>query len=223
MKTNANVAYTDEGDSRGAFPLFMNARVDSNSQRSQKIRGKDRIRHKKTGQSLMEFSPTHEMGHMLNYLLVKERYRAMKDKKFQQIDPKTGERISRGQAIVNALKMHSTADELVDQVLKETMPEEEYKKIVRYQDDQDKADAKNPAHKSGQINFRLSKLGETGKNRGYTTQYASTAAVEFFANAFEDVYQNGKSARKTSKKLVQLYKQKMKDYKEENKRKLGED
>ena len=70
--------------------------------------------------------------------------------------------------------------------------------------------------KKGMINLRASKLGASGKNKGYTTDYGATNASEFFAEAFADVYQNGEDAREASKKLVQLYEEEMKKAKAAN-------
>ena len=61
-------------------------------------------------------------------------------------------------------------------------------------------------HVAGQINTSSSKLDK----KGITTDYGATNAQETFAEAFSDVYQYGKNARKASIEIVKNYERKAK-------------
>ena len=78
-----------------------------------------------------------------------------------------------------------------------------------------------------QINLKASKLGpqlvplgkynEKGREyakftKGHTSDYGTENASEFFAEAFADVYQHGKNARKASIELVKAYEKEFKEY-----------
>ena len=163
----------------------------------------------------LPFTGNHELGHMLNYLLIKEKNRGIKN------DEK------RENKNIEDAEFHITADKLVEKALKRTMPKRDYDRLVRYKENSLGEDeewdnsvqlgenevweskAKDPAHKKGQINLNASGLSEIG----YTTKYGASSASEFFAEAFADVYRNGKTARRTSIELVKIYEEEMKKYK----------
>ena len=196
------------------FPLYMNPETDSNTEEGRKLREARFPKEDVESRRITDLPNTgnHEMGHMLNYLLIKEKNRGLR---FDKRRKKNNEDAHFG----------ITANNLIDQALKLTMSEDEYKRLVRYQEDSlgkneewdnsvqlgenEEWDSKDtdPAHKKGQINLAAS--GLSGK---YTTKYGTFSAGEFFAEAFADVYRNGKSARPTSIQLVKLYEQEMKKY-----------
>jgi hypothetical protein len=172
----------------------------------------------------LDYAANHELGHMLNYELIKERNRnkGTKEKSREQLNKEDS-------------RYHITANKLVERALQDTMKPEDFAKLVRYDEDSLKDDeewdpndklekdeewlTEDPTerYKAGQINLKASGLGASKGNRGYTTDYGATNAAEFFAEAFADVYQNGKDARPTSIRLVQLYEEEMKKAKEKNK------
>ena len=194
-------------DSEG-FPLVMNAKTDAPGEIGKKRRA-DRNKGRVTSNrhaAELEYSGNHEMGHMLNFLLVKE-----KNRKKSFTDRLLANR--------EDFDYQLTANDLVDRALQATMPKEEYEKLVRYEKDQPKRKGDTTAHKAGQINFSANKLGGTKDNRGYTSSYGATDANEFFAEAFADVYRNGKEARPTSIELVKLYEAEMAKAKGKNKKK----
>ena len=150
----------------------------------------------------MEFSGNHELGHMLNYDLVK-RINANKWKSTQSNE--------------EDMTYHITADKLVRQALKKSMSEEEYDNLVTYDRDStedDKDESGNRIYfKRGQINLKASGLGGNAKKQGHTSAYGATNAAEFFAEAFADVYAHGKNARQASIELVKAYEKEFAKYK----------
>ena len=245
MSTSPTYLYSDEaeqykkavnGDMKryyrmSAFPLRMNSEFDEV--------GKDKFREERnelnfgTNRSAaeLEYSGNHEMGHMLNFLLFKERYRNLD----------STERTKKNK---EDYRFSLSASKLVERALEKTMKPEDFQKLVRYQEDslgEDEAWDPNdklgegeewvtkdsdPRHKAGQIDLKASGLGGTRENRGHTSAYGATSSAEFFAEAFADVYRNGKEARPASIELVKLYEKNMKYFKEKNagkKRKLSEE
>ena len=225
MSTSPNLLYNDEASNplergQGAFPIRMNSQTDAVGEKARKKR--ERLEAKEmesNSQSAeMEYSGNHEMGHMLNYLLVKEKYRHLS----------RGKRADESQ---EDFHFYITAHELVEKALQETMDPKDYKNLVRYKEstlapneawdpkvqlDEGEEwvtkDDEEP-HKAGMINFKASNLGGKKGDRGFTSGYGATNAAEFFAEAFADVYRNGTDARPTSIRLVQLYEERMKQYK----------
>ncbi len=184
----------------------------------------------------LDYAANHELGHMLNYELIKELNKSKSGK--NQVDPETGKSIPRTSERFKAnredARYHITASRLVEQALRDTMSPEDFAKLVRYEEDSLGEDEEwdpgvqlgedeewvtkdtDERFKKGQINLKASGLGATKNNRGYTTDYGATNAAEFFAEAFADVYQNGKDARPASIRLVQLYEEEMKNAQKAN-------
>ena len=207
MSTAPNALYRDEltGGKDAAFLLFMNSQIDAAGEDAKREREQlDKKHMRKNAQSAeMEYAGNHEMGHMLNYLLVKEKFRKNGfSKRLKLID----DDVTHG----------TTAGDLVDRALKASMPEEEYNRLVRYEDDQDVDTKDSTAHKKRQIDLKASGLAGGKNSRGYTSKYGATDATEFFAEAFADVYRNGKEARPVSIKLVKLYEEEMAKAKKAN-------
>ena len=232
MATGHNTSYSPDN----GYDLRLNAEVEGSSNEARKDRQEINENATKKYGTTLDYAANHELGHMLNFDLVKELYRKKSDKR--QIDPKTGKEIAgtseREKANQHDMLYNITAARLVEQALKETMPKEEFAKLVRYEEDSLGLDEMwDPKVQLGeneewvtedtdqfflnnQINLKASGLGATEGNRGYTTKYGATNASEFFAEAFADVYQNGADARPTSIRLVQLYEEEMKKAKAAN-------
>ena len=201
------------------FPLNINAELEGTGEENRQRRQKINERLAKERGTTLDFAANHEMGHMLNFLLVKEQNRN-KD----------------GRHALNQkdFRYHITASRLVEQALKNTMSEDDFNNLTRYKEDSlENDEIWDPNQKlaadeewetsdkdleqrflTDQINLSASDLAK----KGYTTEYGATNAAEFFAEAFADVYQNGKEARKTSIELVKLYEAEMKKAKEANKK-----
>ena len=81
----------------------------------------------------------------------------------------------------------------------EVMSPEERQGLVYHQHTRD-------SHVAGQINLDKSKLDK----KGHTTWYGVTSPAEMFAEAFADVYQYGKKARKASIAILKAYERKAK-------------
>ena len=206
-----------------AFPLRMNSKMDAVGEKARKNReDADARQMKNHSQSAeKEYSGNHELGHMLNYLLVKERYRNLGH----------GKRLDKNE---EDFHFQITAHELVEQALKDTMDPDAFNSLTRYKESTlAPHEARNPGaplgedeewgtkddekpHKRDMINFKASNLGGKEGDRGYTSGYGASSAAEFFAEAFADVYRNGTEARPTSIRLVQLYEEKMAEYKKLN-------
>ena len=227
MSTSPTYFYPDEAITHdeiglGTFPLRMNSKMDARGDSARRKREKlDAMELMNNTQSAeKEYSGNHELGHMLSYLLVKERYR--------HLGRGSGKRADK---LEEDFHYNITAHELVEQALRETMDPDEYAKLVRYKEstlapneewdmseplgeDQEwvTKDNEDP-HKEGWINFKASNLGGKKGSRGYTSGYGASSAGEFFAEAFADVYRNGEEARPTSIRLVQLYEDRMARYK----------
>ena len=96
---------------------------------------------------------------------------------------------------------HVQEGKFVDEALnqEEVMSPQERQRLVRHNHTRNN-------HQTGQINLNKSKLDK----KGHTTWYGVTNAGEFFAEAFADVYQNGKKARKASIAILKAYERKAK-------------
>ncbi len=222
MSTSPSTTYKEDTDSqysdnsfKGSFPLRMNPYWDADSDAARQVRTERSNSPEVSGGKTtdLSFAGNHEMGHMLNFLLVKEINRNL-------------EGDARKKANNDDFHYDITADKIVERALEKTMSKDDFEGLVRYTDDNEVKTDDNPVHKRGQIDLRKSGLGATANDKGYTSKYGSTNAAEFFAEAFADVYQNGEEARKTSIELVKLYKKNMKYYKALNKGKkldLSED
>lgn len=221
--------------SRYGHDLSINADVEGSSNEARKQRRE--MNQYMTDQygTTLDYAANHELGHMLNYELIKELNKNKSGE--NQVDPNTGRGIhgtsERYKANKEDARYHITANRLVEQALKDTMSAEDFAKLVRYKEDSLADDEmwdstelgadeewvtedNGQRFKKGQINLEASGLGATKDNRGYTTRYGATNAAEFFAEAFADVYQNGNAARPTSIRLVQLYEKNMKYIKAKN-------
>ncbi len=138
----------------------------------------------------IHFSGTHELGHVLAPTLIDEE------------DP------------FDAFDMHTSGKqetEIMESVFKnqDIMPEKDYKKLQRYtKDEQEKSENvwQKPRLLEGTIHTEKNKLYA----KGYTSKYGMAAPDEFFAEAFHDVYANGKKARKASIATVQEYEERQK-------------
>ena len=128
-----------------------------------------------TTQKSLDYTGTHELGHVLNSLLLNPKNEKDAD---------------------NDWHYNITADSIVDSALKKTMPKEEYNKLKRYK----KTSYKN-RYKRGQIDLRGSSLFM----KGYTSWYGGSNAAEFFAEAFADVYSHGENAKPVSIEVVKEY------------------
>ena len=203
--------------------LQLNAGLEGSSNEARKKRRDVNEELTKRYGTTLDYAANHELGHMLNYELIKElnRNKGTKEKSRHQLNKEDA-------------RYHITANRLVEQALKDTMDPEDFKKLVRYEEDSLGEDEEwdpgvqlgedeewvtkdtDERFKKGQINLKASGLGATKNNRGYTTDYGATNAAEFFAEAFADVYQNGKDARPASIRLVQLYEEEMKNAQKAN-------
>ena len=223
-------------ESDAGHPLNFNSDIEGSSNEARKRRQK--INQNLSGMhgTTLDYVANHELGHMLNFELIKELNKKKSSK--NEVDPKTGKEIraSNERRLANRKDYNYsiTSARLVEQALKDTMPEEDFKKLVRYQenslgddeewdpsvqlgeDEEWVTDDTNQYFLKDQIDLKASGLGATKDNRGYTTEYGATNAGEFFAEAFADVYQNGADARPTSIRLVQLYEEEMKKAKAAN-------
>ena len=199
------------------YPLLINAELEGTGEENRLNRQEINERLVQQRATTLDFAANHELGHMLNYLLVKEQNRK-----------ETG----RHELNTKDFRYHITANRLVEQALKNTMSADEFNNLARYKEDslendeiwdpnQKLADDEEWATSDkdmdqrflkDQINLSASGLAE----KGYTTEYGATNAAEFFAEAFADVYQNGKEARKASIELVKLYEAEMRKAKKAN-------
>ena len=134
-----------------------------------------------TTQASLDYTGTHELGHVLNSLL---------------LDPHDEEKADYDWS------NNITADSIVDAALKKTMSAKEYKKLKRY-----KKDNKEKNRLKGQIDLKGSKLYK----KGHTSRYGQTNAAEFFAEAFADVYSHGEKAKPVSIALVREYEARRKE------------
>ena len=89
-----------------------------------------------------------------------------------------------------------TANSIVDKALKKVLSRFSYKSLKRY-----KRNSKDGKNRKGQIKMKNNDFWL----KGITSRYGTTDASEFFAEAFSDVYQNGKNAKKTSIAVVKEY------------------
>ena len=126
-----------------------------------------------TNQTSMDYTPTHELGHTLNSLLLNDKNIELADKDWAH---------------------HVTANKVVEEALRQTMKEEEFKNLKRYKESKGE-------HLYGQIDLSGSKL----RKKGYTSRYGETSASEFFAEAFADVYSHGADAKPVSIAVVKEY------------------
>ena len=130
---------------------------------------------------------THEMGHVLSSLLITE-----------------GSDIDR----IIQWNTHVIDDDVLKTALSDesVMPKDEFEKIKYHKD----AGANSAGRwLPGQIDTVASELGTETKQQ-YTSTYGSQSAAEFVAEAFHDVYANGKKARKASVAVVKEYEKRQK-------------
>ena len=168
-------------------PLYYNSTIDS-------MGWWGRMKHKLfqkgnkwfgiTNQSDMEYTGTHELGHVLNSLL---------------LNPKNSD------DAYNDWSYSITADKIVQAALKKVMSKEEFKKLKRFKENDSKKE-----HLRGQLDLKGSNLYK----KGHTSRYGQKNATEFFAEAFADVYTHGKNARPASIAVVQEYESRYKEMKE---------
>ena len=134
-----------------------------------------------TTQKSLDYTGTHELGHVLNSLLLDDESEKSADYDWDY---------------------SITSDIIVDKALKQTMSPKEYKKLKRFKrDDEEKHTL------MGQIDLKGSNLYK----KGYTSRYGMTSANEFFAEAFADVYGHGKDAKPVSIAVVREYESQMKE------------
>ena len=212
---NSNYYDPEQNNQSLGSKISLNADVEGDNDRSRVRRQNMNKILSENYDTTLDYVANHELGHVLNYALIKEINK---------------NKANRDDLNSEDMAYHITANRLVEQALKATMSEEDFAKLVRYgdnslEDDEtwdpnDKLEEGNEWATPGiekmkgrfqknQINLAASGLSGTDGQRGYTTAYGATNAAEFFAEAFADVYQNGKAARPTSIKLVQLYEEEM--------------
>ena len=201
-----------QADISQMFPLYLSSKTDAAGKEAADMRKKlDRSAAlTKSFAADAEYSGNHELGHMLNFDLVKR-------KNWHEGDPQKENK--------KDMTYNITADKLVDTALKNTLSEDEYKNLVRYDRNSTKDDKDEKGNrlyfKKGQINLKASKLGPQMEHlgdkkvrftKGHTSKYGTDNASEFFAEAFADVYQHGKNARKASIELVKAYEKEFENY-----------
>ena len=126
-----------------------------------------------------DFAGTHEMGHVLASLL-----------------PHSGSRTT------DLLDENSAKyeDEILQEVIKnKNVMTDEQKSSIRYH--KEDGNYKGLPFRKGQIDTKNSKFFENK----LTSEYGSSHAAEFFAEAFHDVYSSGKDAKPISKEIVKEY------------------
>ena len=128
-----------------------------------------------TTQADMSYTPTHELGHTLNSLLLNPNNEDDADDDWDN---------------------HKTASSIVEKALEQTMPPEEFNQLKRY---------KKTNKKKGRIRNQLDLSGSNLYKKGYTSRYGQTTASEFFAEAFADVYSHGADAKPVSIAVVKEY------------------
>ncbi len=201
-----------EGDVSHMFPLFLSSETDAVGKEAAENRAYGDLHAAafNTHAADSEYSGNHELGHMLNFDLVRR---------------KNWDRADSYKRNKTDMTYHITADRLVEQALKNTLSEEEFGSLERYDRDSTKKDVDEKGNriyfKKGQINLKASNLGpqkvHLGGNRyrytkGHSSKYGTTNASEFFAEAFADVYQHGRNARKASIELVKAYEAEFQHY-----------
>ena len=219
MATGLNYRFRQgTSDTHHMFPLYMSSETDAvGEQAAEKRKRMDKIAAAtKSHAADSEYSGNHELGHMLNFDLIKR-------KNWQE---------NRGDwENKRDMRYNITADQLVDEALSKTLSKDEYENLVRYDRDSNKNDKDEKGNqiyfKKNQINLKASKLGPQLVSRGkfdkngleypeyttgHTSDYGTESASEFFAEAFADVYQHGKNARKASIELVKAYEKEFKKY-----------
>ena len=178
---NSLITVMSAGTTRGGTEpggLTYNASIDSMSFWGRMKRKLFSSVNKKFGittQASLDYTGTHELGHVLNSLL---------------LNPKNAD------AADDDWEYNITANSIVDTALKNVMLPEEYKKLKRHK----KNNAKKK-WKRNQLNLSKSNLYK----KGYTSRYGETNASEFFAEAFADVYSRGENARPVSIAVVKEY------------------
>ena len=145
---------------------------------------------KKAGHSAAEeeYDGTHELGHVLNSLLLDPNDRDAAEEDWEN---------------------NTTANEIVSNVL--TTGEKDpisHQKLLKDPNSlvKHRATNKNKGIVAGQIDLKKSGL----KKKGMTSGYGEANAAEFFAEAFADVYNHGNKARPASIALVKEYEERRK-------------
>ncbi|MBQ6596518.1 MAG: hypothetical protein IJH79_03105, partial [Lentisphaeria bacterium] len=144
----------------------------------------ERTKHRQADQTTRRYNApntnyagTHELGHGLASLL-----------------PNTGNKLQ------NFIDQNTGVNEndIIQTVSEKVLDDREKKELKKY-------------HKNKNINgIQVLKNQIDTKNshffeNGHTSKYGSTAPVEMFAEAFQDVYANGKNAKKMSMEIVKEY------------------
>ena len=176
---------SEEGSAGGRDKIVLsyNAHMDRKGPEGEKEREKYRkedLQIRRYNAPNTNYAGTHELGHGLASLLPNSGSRTQ-----DIIDQNTG---------VNEADIIKTVVET-----KDVLDEREKKDVTRYHKNQ-KIKGVLPVLK-GQIDTKNSKFYENNQ----TSKYGSTAPVEMFAEAFHDVYANGKDAKKMSSEIVKEY------------------
>ena len=155
----------------GIANFKYNARFDMNEAEGNHVRPQ-------SGTDESTYAGTHELGHVLESLLVDNDYNKIEN-----------------------WNNHIVSGNILKEVLNkdDVMSPKQRRKLVYHKKTRN-------GHVGGQINTTASKLDK----KGLTTEYGATNASETFAEAFSDVYQYGKNARKASIEIVKNYERKAK-------------
>ena len=168
---------------RDKIGISYNAHMDRKGQEGEAEREKYRkedLQIRRFNAPNTNYAGTHELGHGLASLL-----------------PNSG---SRTQDLIDQNTGKNEADIIKTVVdTKNVLDDREKKDVNQYYKDQ-KIKGVLPVLK-GQIDTKNSKFYENNQ----TSKYGSTAPVEMFAEAFHDVYANGKDAKKMSMEIVKEY------------------
>ncbi|MBQ6520768.1 MAG: DUF4157 domain-containing protein [Anaerolineaceae bacterium] len=168
---------------RDKIGISYNAHMDRKGQEGEAEREKYRkedLQIRRFNAPNTNYAGTHELGHGLASLL-----------------PNSG---SRTQDLIDQNTGKNEADIIKTVVdTKNVLDDREKKDVKQYYKDQ-KIKGVLPVLK-GQIDTKNSKFYENNQ----TSKYGSTAPVEMFAEAFHDVYANGKDAKKMSMEIVKEY------------------
>ena len=179
------MAEQGSGGGRKKITLEYNANMDRAGAEGEA----ERARHLREDQEERRYNApntnyagTHELGHGLASLL-----------------PDTGDQIE--DFMVQNQGVNES--DIIQTVIANTdvLNEEQKKGIKKYSKNKTLLNGRGPTVLKGQIDTKNSNFFENG----HTSKYGATAPVEMFAEAFHDVYANGKNAKKMSMEIVKEY------------------
>ena len=183
IKPGSTAAMSEDGSVGGKDKIGFsyNAHMDRKGAEDERAKMQERdLQVNRYNAPNQDYIGTHESGHGLASLLPDSGDYAQ-----DLIDQNTGKH----------------EDDIIQTVIRETdalTPEQ--KKDIKYYNKDGFAHKTYPVLK-GQIDTQNSKLRENG----LTSKYGATAHVEVFAEAFHDIYANGKNAKPFSKEIAKEY------------------